>query len=151
MHPSPLLRCRLAHVPGVAGPQTTQEEAGSGVRSLCQVPGSMTDQLGGALPLSVSVSSSVSESRTLESTLTGGYESKMKRCYLWSIQHGAWSTRVLSKCQTFFTNPVLVPRVTPSLLSLQYPPALLESINASLIPTAPSTVSTHPHIDVNIV
>lgn len=35
VHPSPLLRCRLAHVPGAAGPQTTQEEAGSGVRGLC--------------------------------------------------------------------------------------------------------------------
>lgn len=34
---------------------------------------------------------------------------------------------------------------------LQYPQTLLEYINASLIPTAPSTVPTHPHVDVNIV
>lgn len=34
----------------------------------------------GALPLSVSVSSSVNQSGILVSTLTGGYECKMKRC-----------------------------------------------------------------------
>lgn len=38
-----------------------------------------------------------------------------------------------------------------SVLTLQCPPAVLESINASLIPAASSTVSAHPNVDVNII